>query len=122
MLVAIHPDQALTLSLLTLVLQCLKSLFAILLVCALNDGILFDFLTCFSKFERLHVFGTESLVDSLVDESTRTNPRLKGSVSITDGIDMTKLLVEHSVHLALIHLILVHLQHCVGQIDRVLES
>ena len=59
---------------------------------------------------------------SLIDELSRSNTRLVGHISLTDLIDVIKLLVEDLVHLIRIVFVLMHLNNGLCQADSVLEA
>ena len=95
---------------------------AVSIVDCLYDGVRLYLLTRLSENQRLEVFPPDPLEHILVHERARPNFSLICRVSVTNLIDVLKLLVEHLVHLVGICLEFVHLKDGVGELDGVLKA
>ena len=122
MLVSKHANEALTSGFLLLVNLLLESFLSVVLVDCLDHGVVLYLLACVSKSDWLVVLASDSLENCLVDQGARANARLKGRISITNGINMIKLFVEHVMHFVRVVLELVYLENGMSKLDGVLEA
>ena len=95
---------------------------AVSIVDCLYDGVRLYLLTRLPENQRLEVFPPDPLEHILINQSTRPNFSLICRISVTNLVDVLKLLVEHLVHLVGIGLEFVHLKDGVGELDGVLEA
>lgn len=82
----------------------------------------FDLVSWLAQNKWLHVSGTNALENCLVDEVGWSDFSLKSGVSVTNCVNMIKLLVEHLMHLDRVVFEFVDLQDSLCETNCMLEA